>query len=72
METGPQPKLSSDRLEKPGIEPATSGLQGEWFIHYTMVASIIYYKYFDQEYVYESLCQQLKLLIKAQELVTNP
>ena len=27
METGPQLKVPSDRLVKPGIEPATSGLQ---------------------------------------------
>ena len=29
METGPQFTVSSDRLEKPGIEPATPSLQGE-------------------------------------------
>ena len=29
METGPQLKVSSDRLMKPGIEPATPGLQGK-------------------------------------------
>ena len=38
METGPQLKVSSDRLEKPGIEPATPGLQGKWLIHYTTAA----------------------------------
>ena len=35
METGPWLKVSSDRLVKPGIEPATPGLQGKQFIHYT-------------------------------------
>ena len=40
METGPQLKVSSDRLVKPGIEPATPGLQGKQFIHYTTAASI--------------------------------
>ena len=35
METGPQFKVSSDKLEKLGIEPATPGLQNEWSIHYT-------------------------------------
>ena len=35
METGQRLKVSSDRLVKPGIEPATPGLQGKWFIHYT-------------------------------------
>ena len=35
METGPRLKVSSDRLVKPGIEPATPGLQGKRFIHYT-------------------------------------
>ena len=29
METGPQFIVPSDGLEKPGIEPATPGLQGE-------------------------------------------
>ena len=31
-------KFSSDRLVKPGIEPATPGLQGKQFIHYTTAA----------------------------------
>ena len=35
METGPQLKVTSDRLVKPGIEPVTPGLQGKRFIHYT-------------------------------------
>ena len=39
METGPRLKVSSDRLVKPGIEPATPpGLQGKRFIHYTTTA----------------------------------
>ena len=38
METGPRLKVSSDRLVKPGIEPATPGLQGKRFIYYTMAA----------------------------------
>ena len=37
---GPQLRVSSDRLVKPGIEPATPGLQGKQFIHYTTAASI--------------------------------
>ena len=37
---GPQLKVSSDRLVKPGIEPATPGLQGNWFIHYATVAGL--------------------------------
>ena len=32
------PWLLSDRLVKPGIEPATPGLQGKRFIHYTTAA----------------------------------
>ena len=40
METGPLLNVSSDRLVKPGIEPASPGLQGRWLIHYTTVASI--------------------------------
>ena len=38
METRPRLKVSSDRLVKPGIEPATPGLQGKWFIHLTTAA----------------------------------
>ena len=38
METGPQLKISYDRLVKPGIEPATPGLQGKLFYHYTTAA----------------------------------
>ena len=50
METGPRLKVSSYRLVKPGIEPATPGLQGKRFIHYTTAAPgvlltwLIYYK----------------------------
>ena len=40
METGQQLKVSSDRLVKPGIEPATPGLQGKRFMHYTTAAPI--------------------------------
>ena len=35
---GPRHKVSSDRLVKPGIEPAIPGLQGKRFIHYTTAA----------------------------------
>ena len=28
--------VSSERLVKLGIKPATPGLQSKWFIHYTM------------------------------------
>ena len=38
METEPRFKVSFDRLVKPGVEPATPGLQGKWFIHYTTAA----------------------------------
>ena len=38
METGPRLKVSYDRLVKPGIEPATPGLQGKRFIHCTTLA----------------------------------
>ena len=40
METGPLPYVSSDRLVKLGIEPATPGLQGKWLLHYTTAAPI--------------------------------
>ena len=32
--------VSSDRLVKPEIEPATPGLQGKWLIHYTTAAPL--------------------------------
>ena len=35
---GPHLKVWSDRLEKLGTDPATPGLQGEQFIHYTIAA----------------------------------
>ena len=35
---GPQLKVSSNRMMKPGIEPATPDLQGECLIHYTTEA----------------------------------
>ena len=41
METGPGLKVSSDRLVKPGILPATPGLQGKRFIYYTTAAPLI-------------------------------
>ena len=42
MKTGPRLKVSSDRLVKLGIEPATPGLQGKQFIRYTTAASLAY------------------------------
>ena len=36
-------KVSSDRLEKPGNEPATPGLQGKWLINYTMAAPLCFH-----------------------------
>ena len=42
METGPRLKVSSHRLVKPGMEPATPGLQGKRFIHYTTAAPHVY------------------------------
>ena len=40
---GPRFKVSSERLEKPLIEPMTLGLQGEYLLnyHYTMEASFL-------------------------------
>ena len=35
---GPQLKVPSNRLKKLLMEPATPGLQGEWFIHCITVA----------------------------------
>ena len=40
METWPLHNVSSDRLVKPGIKPATPGLQGKWLIHYTTAVPI--------------------------------
>ena len=38
IKTGPRLKVAYDRLVKPKIEPATLGLQGKQFIHYTTAA----------------------------------
>ena len=40
MEMEPMLKVSSNRLVRPGIEPATPGLQGTQIIHYTTAASL--------------------------------
>ena len=32
---------SFQQTGKPGIEPATPGLQGEWFIHYTSAEYVV-------------------------------
>ena len=37
METGPQFKVSSERLEKQGNEITTTGVQGECFNHYGVI-----------------------------------
>ena len=36
---GPRFRVSSERLEKPGIEPTTPGLEGEQLNHYVTEAS---------------------------------
>ena len=38
---GPRLRVSSERLEKPGIEPTTPGLEGEQLNHYDTEASDI-------------------------------
>ena len=43
MKTGPQLKISSDRLVKPKVEPATPGLKGKRIIHYTTAAQPVKY-----------------------------
>ena len=40
MEMKTSLKVSFDKLVKPDIEPATLSFQGEWFIHYTIMAPI--------------------------------
>ena len=42
---GPRFRVSSERLEKPGIEPMTPGLEGEQLNHYTTEASQNDYKH---------------------------
>ena len=44
---GSQLNVSSDRLEKPRIEPATPDLQGEWSTQYTTFAPWLLYFNFD-------------------------
>ena len=43
----PEGSTESGFMEKPGIEPATPGLQGTAFIHYNTEASI---KFYSREY----------------------
>ena len=66
METGPRLKVSSDRLVKPGIEPATRGLQGNRFIHYTKGAPSLYGEQYqcyqhvtDKKHHKEHLCESI-------------
>ena len=40
MVTAQQLKVSSDRMQKPGIEPATAGLQGECLIYTTAAPGV--------------------------------
>ena len=37
---GPRFRISSERLEKPGIEPTTPGLEGQQLNHYATEASL--------------------------------
>ena len=67
METGPRLKVSSDRLVKPGIEPATPGLQGKRFTRYTTTAPV------NGVYVAEGLCKRelsLKRMSAVRQLCT--
>ena len=41
-------KVSSERLEKPGIEPTTPGLQGDKLYLYTTEASYLEYNHYGQ------------------------
>ena len=38
---GSQLNVSSDRLEKPRIEPTSPDLQGEWSTHYTHICPFV-------------------------------
>ena len=40
---GPRFRVSSERLEKPGIEPTTPGLEGGQLNHYATEASLQYW-----------------------------
>ena len=55
MEPGPEIKVPSDKLEKPGIESVTTGIQGEWFIHYTTAASVLDYNHYCKNKVHIAL-----------------
>ena len=44
----PEGSTESGFMEKPGIEPATPGLQGIAFIHYTTGASFIKLKWVNE------------------------
>ena len=53
METRPGFIVPSDGLEKPGLEPATPGLQGEWGHNHCTTGSFDYYKLRDLVSLYE-------------------
>ena len=61
MDKGPRLKVSSDRLVKPGIKPATPGLQGERFIHYTTAAPIF-------RFIFCRHCKGKQKLLKTKNL----
>ena len=51
-ETGSRLKVSSDRLEKTGVELTTPGVQGDQLYHQTTEASRLTGKLQDIEYAY--------------------
>ena len=49
MTGAPEGSTESGFMEKPGIEPATPGLQGITLIHYTTGASLFYISFLGQK-----------------------
>ena len=72
---GPRLKVSSDRLVKPVIKPATPGLQGKLFIHYTTAAYVHQipseYKVLIKVYIEDKFCNILYVHLKDESLMTG-
>ena len=59
---GPRIKVSSENLEKPGIEPTSSGLQGGLLNHYATEASFMYVENIKKKHLQECIILRAKNL----------
>ena len=65
-------KVSPDRLVKPGIEPATPGVQGKRFIHYTTAAPSFTVLFMaTQNYIKISYILSILIIVRASLYIVN-